>query len=293
MHHSIDQNLCSQCGLCIAICPEGLLAKNVKGKSYFLEDRVDLCVMCGHCMAVCETRSVHIEGLSYKVNFPELPSISIDYQTFMDFLKTRRSVRIFKDKPVPEEMLAKIIDAISLAPYGVCPDNTGISVVTNKEVIRKALPAISKTYRDIGWMMSNPIMRWTMKRFLKKEDYSTVHDFIAPRVAKGNYDLAGGLDDISRDAPALLLFHGPVDAGEHTVDSHICTTYAFLAAHSLGLGATVIGLIGPAINRSMELKSLFKIPQNNEVIETIIVGFPKFQFKRTIVRPRRNVTYVK
>ena len=91
---------------------------------------------------------------------------------------------------------------------------------------------------------------------------------------------------------SLFLFHAPKGAEEHTVDAHIDLTYALLAAHSLGLGATAIGLIGPAINQSKLLRTMFQIPAGNEVVETMILGFPKLKFKRAIVRPRRNVTCI-
>ena len=41
----------------------------------------------------------------------------------------------------------------------------------------------------------------------------------------------------------------------------ISVTYAMLAAHSFGLGATIIGLISPAINKVKEIKELFQIPE--------------------------------
>jgi hypothetical protein len=37
---------------------------------------------------------------------------------------------------------------------------------------------------------------------------------------------------------------------------------------------------------------MFKIPEGNEVVETLIVGYPKYSFKRAIVRPRTKVTWI-
>jgi nitroreductase len=111
-------------------------------------------------------------------------------------------------------------------------------------------------------------------------------------VNKGLYDSSTGIDDITRNAPAIILFHANKGAEEHTVDAHIYLTYSLLAAHSLGLGAAAIGLIGPAINQSKPLRKLFKIPDGNEIVESMIVGYPKLQFKRAIVRPRTKVTFI-
>jgi nitroreductase/NAD-dependent dihydropyrimidine dehydrogenase PreA subunit len=292
MKHELIHETCSQCALCIAVCPAAIIGKNGMGETIFLDNKVEICVACGHCMAVCETKSIHIEGLSYEVNFPELPARSLDYDFFMDFLKTRRSVRVFRDKPVPEEMLQQIVDCIATAPFGVNKDNVHITVVSGKEIIQKALPDIAKMYRQIGMMLGNPFGRLLLKWMTSKQDYSTMTGFIAPHIKMGAYITPEEVDDISRNAQAMLIFHAPKDAGEHTVDSHIYTTYAILAAHALGLGATIIGLIGPAINQDKKLRTYFGIPKENEVVETVILGFPKIQFKRGIVRPRSKVTFV-
>jgi len=156
-------------------------------------------------------------------------------------------------------------------------------------MIQKALPYISGVYKQMGKMLTWSLTRWLCKLVIPKEDFSTMVNFIVPHVRKGMYDISAGKDDISRNAPAMILFHAPASAEEHTADAHICVTFAFLAAHALGLGATVIGLIGPAVNNSKPLREMFRIPEGNVVVETMIVGFPKNHFKRGIFRPRKNV----
>ncbi len=51
-------------------------------------------------------------------------------------------------------------------------------------------------------------------------------------------------------------------------------------------------LIGPAVNQSTTLRAMFQIPAGNEVVETLILGYPKLKFKHAIVRPRKKVFYV-
>jgi nitroreductase len=137
-------------------------------------------------------------------------------------------------------------------------------------------------------MFKQAPLRWFLRAVLSKEEMNTMMNFIYPHLQKGLYNYQKE-DDITRNAPALILFHAAKGAEQGTMDAMIYATYAFLAAHSLGLGATVIGLIGPGINRNKQLKEMFRIPEGNEVIETVIVGYPKIRFKRSIVRPRKNV----
>lgn len=62
----------------------------------------------------------------------------------------------------------------------------------------------------------------------------------------GNYKLEFG-DRITRNAPALLIFHAENGAEEHTNSSLIYATYSILAAHAIVLGATMIGIVPAAI----------------------------------------------
>jgi nitroreductase len=243
-------------------------------------------------MAMCETSAISIEGLSYETNFRPLPPTNWNHAAFMDFLLARRSVRIFKDNPVPVEVLQKIIDTVATAPFAVNPENVEITVVNDKKVIEKALPYMSKMYIQLAKILKVPFLSWLILRSMPKEVSNTLVNFIGPHVKKGLYDSSTGTDDITRNAPVLILFHAKKGAEEHTVDAHIYLTYSLLAAHSLGLGATAIGLIGPAVNQSKPLRRLFRIPEGNEVVESMIAGYPKFPFKRAIVRPRTKVTFI-
>ncbi len=290
--HKINLSLCTGCELCITICPAAILTRNEEKEILFQADKVELCIRCGHCMAMCETAAISIEGLSYETNFRPLPPTNWNHAAFMDFLLTRRSVRIFKDKPIPVEVLQKIIDTMSTAPFAVNPDNVEITVVNDKKMIEKALPYMSKMYVQLAKILKVPFLSWLILRSMPKEVSNTLVSFIVPHVKKGLYDSSTGTDDITRNAPALILFHAPKGAEEHTVDAHIYLTYSLLAAHSLGLGATAIGLIGPAINQSKPLRQLFRIPEGNEVVESMIAGYPKFPFKRAIVRPKTKVTFI-
>ena len=290
--HIIDATTCTKCELCVKICPAGIIEKTENTCISFRKDRVDICIACGHCMAMCETKSITIEGISYNSNFREIPESIIDHQQLMDFLLTRRSIRIFQNKPVPRELIDKILEVISTAPFGVNPDNVEITIVSDKSLIEKAVPEMSKIYMQLGKIIKIPVLGWLIKRSMSMETKNTLMNFIVPHIEKGHYSYDGGIDDIARNAPALILFHAPKGAEEHTVDAHIYLTYALLAAHSLGLGATAIGLIGPAVNQSKRLRTMFRIPAGNEVVETMIMGYPKLKFKQAIVRPRKKVVYL-
>jgi nitroreductase/Pyruvate/2-oxoacid:ferredoxin oxidoreductase delta subunit len=290
--HSINHLSCVKCELCVLICPAAILSQTETGEIFFRKDRVEVCIKCGHCMAICGHKSISIEGLSYDRNFQPIPNSTVDPLDFKNFLLTRRSVRVFQERPVPLEALEKIVEMIATVPFGVHPDNVQITVISEKKMIEKAVPFMSSMYKRMYLFLRIPVLGWLIMRSMPEETRNTLKNFIIPHIEKGFYIHHEEVDDIARNAPAMILFHAPKAAEEHTVDAHICLTYALLAAHSLGLGATAIGLIGPAINQSKPLRALFQIPAGNEIVESMIVGYPKQRFKHAIIRPKRNVTYI-
>jgi len=285
MAHSVQLGTCKKCGLCAEVCPNQILEWAPLKEPSFRADRIPLCIQCGHCMAVCPTQSVTAGGLSYEKDFFDLPRGGIGECDFFNFLSSRRAVRNFQDKPVPKEMLQRILDAIAFAPMGFPPHKIEVTVVQNRSIIHKALPQMMKLYGDLKKWMKNPLIRFLMKRKMNPETFNTIQNHVLPSMEKGLPEMKEkGRDIFTRGAPALILFHAPRGSENHTEDSHIAVTYGLLAAHALGLGASAIGLIPPAVERNPELRKLFQIPKNNEVLGAMIVGYPKVTFQRGIQR---------
>ena len=106
-------------------------------------------------------------------------------------------------------------------------------------------------------------------------------------------DLKAGVEDtITRNAPAMIVFHADKDAENHREDIYVALAFGLLAAHSLGLGACAIDLIPPAIERNPELRRMFSIPDGNEVVASVILGFPRYRYQRTIQRELKSIHWV-
>ena len=65
-----------------------------------------------------------------------------------------------------------------------------------------------------------------------------------------------------------------------------------LTSHSLGLGASMIGLVPAGINKIKEVKDIFQIPPNHEAITSVIIGYPKIKYKHAVKREKTHINYI-
>jgi len=291
MKNAINQETCIKCKLCIEVCPCNILGLNENKEVYFISERETICLECGQCMAICSSKSLQIGAFSYDNDLFDLPEIKVGYDEWSNFLSARRSIRNFKDKAVSKETIQQIINSIAFAPFGSAPNEVSITVVNNRKTIESALPIISEFLDNIVKWIENPVTRFIIKRKKGAETFNTIKNHLYPIAKLGNYKLEYG-DRITRDAPAILIFHANKEAEEHTNNSLIYATYAMLSAHSMGLGASMIGIVPAAINKIKEVKDIFQIPEENEAIISVILGYPKFKYKRAVKREKKHITWI-
>ncbi|MCG8569250.1 MAG: nitroreductase family protein [Spirochaetes bacterium] len=288
---TINQGTCKICNLCGEVCPNKIIKSG--STITYRDDRIDLCFKCGQCMAICPTESITIHGLSYEEDFFDLSDRKQYEDVFFDMIYTRRAVRNFQNKPVPKKILDKIINAISFAPPGFPPIKTQITVVSNPELIKKSLPYMIELYDSLVKIMKNPVIRYFIKNKVGKQKFKTMRNHLIPLLKTRLPELKNGVEDtLTRNAPAMILFHSDCNDEDITEDILIAATYGMLAAHSLGLGGSIMSIIPPAINKNKELRKMFNIPENNQVISSIIIGYPKYKYKRGIKRTLKDVKWL-
>ena len=286
---TIDDKLCKECKICLEVCPNGIFQTNNNHISVNSE-RINLCLLCGHCMAACPEKAIQVEGLDYNRDFFDLPET---INSFNSLIISRRSVRVFKDIPVPRDLLEQIVHAITYAPPSFPPIKIEITIIHNKQLIKESLPHMINLYDKLMQGLKNPIAKHIIRRKTGQERFRVIQNHIVPMFnIKLPFMKNGTEDAITRNAQAMILFHANKQSDNYTTDTLIALTYALLKAHSLGLGATAIDLIPPAIERIPVLRQMFKIPKENEVIASMILGYPKFKYMRAIQRQLRSITWI-
>ncbi len=286
----VNQEKCKKCKLCIAVCPVNIIGIDNNDLVNFIPERESICLECGQCMAVCSTEAVKISKYTYEDNFIKLPENIVDYQKYIDFIATRRSIRNFKNKPIEKELIENMLTSLEYAPYGAEPNKVEITIINNRKKIEEILPLTEKFLDNIVKWVDSPIISRIIKHKKGLETFNTIKNHLYPMSKLENYKLEYG-DRITRGAPALIVFHAEIGAEEHTNNSLIYATYIMFAIHSLGLGGTMNGIIPAAINKDKQIKQMFNIPEQHEAVISIMFGYPKYKYQKTIKRERKKVNW--
>jgi ferredoxin len=286
----IDHEKCTACGLCVKVC---------KDFSLIIEDNILKinqkplfgCIGCGHCVAVCPHDAIAVNGRTLNPeDFSKLEKDNLpDYESLNKLLLNRRSTRDFKDKPVPKEIIEKILAMASTAPMGLPPSDVGVMVMNSKEKVKQFSFDFIDLLERMKWMVS-PASLTLMRPFMSKDDYLLFKSFVIPMVSFFTESRKRDENYLLYDAPLAMMFYGNMS---DPADPYIAANYATLAAESLGLGACMIGSVGPFLkNTGKDFKRKYGLPSKMRDSIIVIFGYPQVKFSKTIKRSFERVYYV-
>lgn len=288
--HTVDLETCTGDGICAEVCPEKAL-ELVNEKAATVEDRADSCIYCGQCVAVCPTEALQMPKLEME-DFRRLEKQPFEYDAFFEFLRSRRSVRVFKDRPVEREVIDKILQAASTAPMGFPPHTTEVAVIDTPAERDFLVAELVKHYDSMVKTFSSPIGRAMVRLSTGAETYGVLKNHIIETAEFANeLYRRGGVDRYVYNAPVVMMFHADRWSTSYEENAHLVCHHAMLAAVSLGLGTTIIGMIAPVVERSKELRERYGVPKDNHVLTSLILGYPKYRYRQGIRRDLAGVTY--
>jgi len=125
----IDREKCKRDGICAETCPMGLIEQENDASFPIPEDDAEnLCVECGHCVAVCPHGALSLKPITPEQCPPVRREWLLSPEQAEHFLRSRRSIRAYKDKPVDKELITRLIEIARCAPFGRlhhCPRVSG------------------------------------------------------------------------------------------------------------------------------------------------------------------------
>lgn len=289
---SIDAEKCNGCGLCVEVCSDYNIEMK-DGKAVVTEGKAVFgCIGCGHCMAVCTTGAIQVNGrfISPGDLFPlpdksEMPT----YDSLLKLFQHRRSIREFRDKPVEQELIDKILAAASTAPMGIPPSDVNVLVLSGKDKVLQLSKDYCEYLESLKWMVS-PLGLIFMRLFYGKENGDMLRDFIKPLINTYTGSMKKGENMVMYDAPLALYFYG--SPYTDPADPIIACTYAMHAAESLGLGTCMLGAIHPFVQSGRAAKKFREkqgIRYKSREGLFLIIGYPRVKYQHGIRRTFANV----
>jgi len=209
----------------------------------------------------------------------------VQWEDFSELIKTRRSVRKFQDKPVPEDLLLKAVEWATWAPNGGNKQAWRFCIVTNKELIQKIGDAVkSKTELIASWPEAGQSEE-TLARWRQTCDFFRGAP-VCIAVLMGKYSSLA--DQILRARgerdPIALEMRSYRETGKSSLQSAAAAiSYLCLVLHYFGLGTC--WMTGP-LQAKKEIEQLLRVSPDWDFVGLIPVGYaaevPKIQARKPI-----------
>ena len=260
----VDAEKCKRDGLCVAVCPNLLLElKEGSPIPSLIENAEEQCNDCGHCVVICPQGALAQRAMSPEQCEPLEASFLPSAAQVEHLMRGRRSIRAFKNDPVPREVLAKLIEIARYAPTGSNLQHIRWLVVYDGAEVRRLARLTEDWLRDkVAAQPDSPVLARNGK--------------VLARAGRQGYDLIG------RGAPHVVFAYGL--RGRET-DGIIALTFLELAAFAQGLGTCWAGWLGNAAREWAPVQEALGLPEGYSCAGAMMIGFPKYKYRRL---PRRN-----
>ena len=292
---TIDRSRCKKDGMCARVCPAGIFVQREKLTVPELVDK-ECCIACGHCVAICPQGAIcHSEFPSTSIRAIQSEEMPTTDQV-RALLKTRRSIRAFRDKPLPKETIERIIDGARFAPSGHNSQSTEYLVVQDRAMLNQVSAMVIEYLRFEIRRFANPLFRTLALLADRELAESGLHEI--PGFKRMTRSFESGADPILNGAPVLLAFHARRTVVFADVNAQLALQNASLVAHSLGIGHFYTGwVVSPGrapMARAWDrrIPSLIGIPPGNELHGALALGYPIPRFRNMIERKPPCVKWV-
>jgi len=264
------------------------------------------CFSCYNCMVACPRKAIyvvepyHVDEGFYKTEPHPLPSrMPIEprdaegnpdqWNAIERAVLNRRSVRNFKDKPVPETIIRRVLEAGRFAPSAGNCQPWKFIVITDRALIHEMDEAIYGTLSMLFNMYKHDEMVKGLATGYEAAPTPGVYD---PRI------VLGGLGSITRRAgpaflaaPAVILIAGDERAiSGPEINVGICGQSMNLVANSLGIKSCWVGF-SQVINLVPPLKEKLGIDYPWRIISSLVLGYPRFKQEGIVPREFRPITW--
>jgi len=269
---TVDEKECRRDGLCVAECPAKII--EIIGEKGFptpVDGAEELCIHCGHCVSICPHEALFLKTMSPKDCLPVQKELLLSPEHCEHFLRSRRSIRSYKEKRVSRDLLQKLIEIARYAPTGHNSQSANWLVIEDPTEVRRLAGLVADWMRSLLAERAEYALLMHMDRVVDSWDK--------------------GIDRILRGAPHLVVAHGLSTMPVSQSSCFIALTYLELAAPSLGLGTCWAGYFTAAANFHPPLQEALALPQGHLPYGAVMVGYPKYRYQRMPPRNKPEITW--
>ncbi|MBN2041542.1 MAG: nitroreductase family protein [Spirochaetes bacterium] len=267
----VNEQTCVKDGICAEVCPAHIIKFKAGEFPSPIRGAEEICIRCGHCVAACPTGSLSHSEMPADECPPVRNELLLSYEQAEQFLRSRRSVRVYKDKSVSVDELCKLIELARYAPTGANSQTVEWLVLGSRNELKK-LAGIT-----IDWM------HWIMEN---KPEAAAVMNL--EKTIKG---WETGKDVIFRNAPAVVIAHAPEADGRAFVSGTIALAYLELAATGMGLGCCWAGYFQYAAVSYQPMIDAIGLPEGHVCNGAMMAGYPKYKYYRLPLRRKPPIIW--
>jgi nitroreductase/NAD-dependent dihydropyrimidine dehydrogenase PreA subunit len=268
----VDESKCNQDGICARECPMAII-KVKENETYpqLVPGGEESCLICGHCVAVCPHGAMSHAQVPIEDCPPINKKLTINEAQAIQFLRSRRSIRLYKDRPVEKEKIQKLVEIARYAPTASNTQLVEWQVYTEKAKIREIIRL------SVDWMRSE----------IKKDPQIARTSYMPLIVAAWD----AGIDALLRNTPVLIVASAPKEHSNGMVDITLALSYLELAAVPLGLGTCWAGLLQGVLLSWQPLREALGIPATHSHHYPMMLGYPTFKYRRMPARKAPKITW--
>ena len=287
---NIDVENCTKCKACVKDCVANLF--------YFDQDTLrlvdsfeDYCIECGHCEAICPVNVIKLkfhaeEDLMCSAKGEEI----LTYNSFLNLALNRRSIRQFKEKAIPKDLIEKLLKVGKYSPTGSNSENVFYTVVQDKAIVTIISKLITRKVIKLVNTLENPEGPIPLKKRMPEEDFNQAVENL-PKYKRILRTIEQGIDFWCWNGE-LIIIHGDKTVGGITTNGSLAAAHIMLAAETLGLGTCSLGYLTYFINSSQTIREILKIPTNHVVGYSLTMGYPDVKYKRIPARQPSRIQWL-
>jgi nitroreductase len=160
--------------------------------------------------------------------------------TIMDIIKKRKSIRVYKDKPLPKDVINAILEAAKYAPTARNMQELEYKVITSKTLMSRLSEGLVEAIKKEGLPLKGP---------------------------------PGARPNFFYGAPLLIIVTAPKDNPWAATDAALAVQNIMLYATSVDLGTCFIGIV-KLIEKDKDTLQALHIADNMNIVAAVVCGYP-------------------